>query len=130
MTCGLVLGCRHVAGKAIPFRSGVNIGMKIRIALVVIIGALVSHSPFSIVSGQENPAPVVVGEATEIPGVVEGGSEIHHILEGYNGLDDPIGLADGSLVFAGGGVRRSTARRYASPVGESRSARSSTVVLA
>jgi len=33
-------------------------------------------------------------------GVVAGGAEIQRILEGYNGLDDPIGLMDGSLVFA------------------------------
>src|SRR5262245_1300833 len=45
-------------------------------------------------------APPVVGTATEIPGVVEGGSPIQRILEGYKGLDDPIGLMDGSLVFS------------------------------
>jgi gluconolactonase len=45
-------------------------------------------------------APAVVGTATEIPGVVEGGSPIERILEGYKGLDDPIGLMDGTLVFS------------------------------
>jgi gluconolactonase len=42
----------------------------------------------------------VVGTATEIPGVVEGGSPIQRILEGYKGLDDPIGLMDGTVVFS------------------------------
>lgn len=45
-------------------------------------------------------APDVVGTATEIPGVVAGGSPIQRILEGYKGLDDPIGLMDGTLVFS------------------------------
>ena len=80
--------------------------MKSRTAIAVVIGALVSQAPFSVVSGQANQAPVVVGAATEIPGIVEGGSEIQRILEGYNGLDDPIGLMDGSLVFAEPGARR------------------------
>ena len=79
--------------------------MKPRIAVAVVIGAL-AQAPFSIVSGQVNRAPVVVGAATEIPGVVEGGSEIQRVLEGYDGLDDPIGLMDGSLVFAEPGARR------------------------
>ena len=74
--------------------------MKIRTTLVVALGALVSQAPFSVVYGQANQAPVVVGTATEIPGVVEEGAEILRILEGFNGLDDPIGLMDGSLVFA------------------------------
>jgi gluconolactonase len=62
--------------------------------------ALVSQAPFRLVLGQPNQTPVVVGAATEIPGVAEGGSEIVRILEGYNGLDDPIGLMDGSLAFS------------------------------
>jgi gluconolactonase len=45
-------------------------------------------------------APAVVGAATEIPGVVAGGSPIERILTGYKGLDDPIGLRDGTLVFS------------------------------
>jgi gluconolactonase len=100
MVCELVLRCALVACKAIPFRSGVNIGMKSRISVVAVIGALIWQVPLSIVSAQGNQEPVVVGAATAIPGVVEGGSAIQRILEGYNGLDDPIGLMDGSLVFA------------------------------
>ncbi len=95
-----VLRCPLAAGTSVRSRSGVNIGMKPRLAIAVAISALVSQAPFSVVNGQANQAPVVVGAATEIPGVVEGGAEIHRILEGYNGLDDPIGLMDGSLVFA------------------------------
>lgn len=72
--------------------------MRIRIAIAAATGALFSQAPLSIVNGQA--APIVVGTATEIPGVVEVGSEIHRILEGFNGLDDPIGLMDGTLAFA------------------------------
>jgi len=49
---------------------------------------------------QDAQRPIVVGVTSPIPGVVEAGSEIVRILTGYNGLDDPIGLTDGSLVFA------------------------------
>ena len=74
--------------------------MKPSTTIAVAMGALVSQAQFSVVSGQTTQAPVVVGAATEIPGVVEGGAEIQRILEGYNGLDDPIGLMDGTLAFA------------------------------
>jgi gluconolactonase len=58
---------------------------------------LVSLAPFCVACAE---APAVVGTATEIPGVVEDGSPIQRILEGYKGLDDPIGLMDGTLVFS------------------------------
>lgn len=48
----------------------------------------------------EAPTPDVVGTATEIPGVIAGGSPIQRLVEGYKGLDDPIGLADGTVVFS------------------------------
>jgi len=51
-------------------------------------------------------APLGVGTATDIPGVVRGGTPIERILTGYDGLDDPIGLTDGSLVFSEPGARR------------------------
>src|SRR3954468_9156068 len=51
-------------------------------------------------------APAVVGTATEIPGVVKGGTPIQRIAQGYKGLDDPIGLRDGSLVFSEPEARR------------------------
>jgi len=51
-------------------------------------------------------APAVVGAAVDIAGVVKGGAAIERILTGYNGLDDPIGLSDGTLVFSEPGARR------------------------
>jgi gluconolactonase len=59
--------------------------------------AVVSFASFC---GGCTEAPTVVGTATEIPGVVAGGSPIERLLEGYDGLDDPIGLMDGTLVFS------------------------------
>ena len=44
--------------------------------------------------------------ALEIPGVVRNGSPIERILTGFDGLDDPIGLTDGTLVFSEPGARR------------------------
>jgi gluconolactonase len=55
---------------------------------------------------QAPQAPAVTGAAVEIPGVVKGGTSIERILTGYDGLDDPIGLSDGSLVFSEPGARR------------------------
>ena len=51
-------------------------------------------------------APVVAGTAVDIPGVVKGGTPIERIVTGYDGLDDPIGLSDGTLVFSEPGARR------------------------
>jgi len=51
-------------------------------------------------------APAVAGTAVDIPGVVRGGTPIERILTGYDGLDDPIGLTDGTLVFSEPGARR------------------------
>ena len=51
-------------------------------------------------------APAVVGSAVAIPGVVRGGAPIERILTGFEGLDDPIGLTDGTLVFSEPGARR------------------------
>jgi gluconolactonase len=58
------------------------------------------------VHAQASAAPVAVGTAADIPGVVKGGTTIDRILTGFNGLDDPIGLTDGSLVFSEPGARR------------------------
>lgn len=44
--------------------------------------------------------------ATEIPGIVKAGTPIVRVLAGYDGLDDPIGLVDGSLVFSEPNARR------------------------
>ena len=48
----------------------------------------------------------MTGAAVDIPGVVKGGTPIERILTGYDGLDDPIGLTDGTLVFSEPGARR------------------------
>src|ERR1051325_7103644 len=58
------------------------------------------------VLAQALQAPAVAGAAVEIPGVVKGGTPIERILTGYDGLDDPIGLTDGTLVFSEPATRR------------------------
>ena len=68
-----------------------------RIKIAVVAVTLLSLAPFFAGCAE---APPVVGTATEIPGVVEGGSRSQRLLEGYKGLDDPIGLTDGTLVFS------------------------------
>jgi gluconolactonase len=98
-----MLGCFLAAGKALPFLSVAGIAMKPRTKIGIVAVTLVSLAPFCVANAQ---APAVVGAATEIPGVVEGGSQIQRILEGYDGLDDPIGLMNGTLVFAEPGGRR------------------------
>ena len=77
--------------------------MKPGTPLAATAGALLSLAPFCVTYAQ---VPVVVGFSTAVPGVVEDGSEIYRIVQGYDGLDDPLGLADGSLVFAEPGARR------------------------
>jgi gluconolactonase len=64
---------------------------------------LVASSVLAVHAAQ---APLAVGTATDIPDVVKGGAPIERILTGYDGLDDPIGLTDGSLVFSEPGARR------------------------
>ena len=54
----------------------------------------------------QGSGPSVVGSAADIPGVVRNGTPIERLLTGFNGLDDPIGLTDGSLVFSEPGARR------------------------
>ena len=74
-----------------------------RTKIAVFAVALVSLAPFCAASAQ---APAVVGATMEIPGVVKGWSPIQRILQGYKGLDDPIGLRDGTLVFSEPDARR------------------------
>ncbi len=71
--------------------------MKTRTSTALIVAALNVLGALSVLRAQELP---VVGVANDIPGVVLGGTPIERVLTGYNGLDDPIGLMDGSLVFA------------------------------
>ena len=68
-----------------------------RTKIGVVAVTLVSLAAFCVGCAE---VPEVVGTATEIPGVVEGGAPIQRLLEGYKGLDDPIGLTDGTLVFS------------------------------
>jgi len=71
--------------------------MQPKTTISLIVGALILQVSFSIARAQ---APAIVGVANEIPGVVQRGTPIERILTGYNGLDDPIGLMDGSLLFS------------------------------
>jgi gluconolactonase len=52
------------------------------------------------------PAPQASGTVTAIAGVVAAGAPIERILTGYNGLDDPIGLSDGTVAFSEPGAGR------------------------
>jgi gluconolactonase len=80
--------------------TGVFIGMKSIKIITTVIGLLLTQMPFSALIAQQNDVPVIVGVAPDIPGIVMRGSQIVRVLTGYNGLDDPIGLRDGLLVFA------------------------------
>jgi len=77
--------------------------MTLRTKFAAVAVSLISVAPFGVTAA---PAPAVVGTATEIPGVVKGGSPIQRIVTGYRGLDDPIGLKDGSLLFSEPDARR------------------------
>jgi gluconolactonase len=69
--------------------------------------ALLCQAGLEVVRGQATgQVPIAVGVATDIPSVVEGGTPIERIQTGYQGLDDPIGLTDGSLLFSDPGARR------------------------
>jgi gluconolactonase len=83
-----------------------NISVNVKVAVAVVLGALCFQTARGIASGQADQAPAVVGVALDIPGVVKGGTKIERIKEGFNGLDDPIGLMDGTLAFSEPGTRR------------------------
>ena len=55
---------------------------------------------------QSRIAPTTVGKAPDIPGVVRGGTPYERILTGFDGLDDPIGIRDGTVLFSEPGARR------------------------
>jgi gluconolactonase len=74
-----------------------------RTKLAVTAAVAVLFAPLYVAAAE---APAVVGAATDIPGVIKGGSPIQRIVTGYKGLDDPIGLKDGSLVFSEPDARR------------------------
>src|SRR5262245_39773128 len=76
-------------------------GLPIAVALCVL-----SLQAGEVVRGQAGQLPVSAGVAVEIPGVVRGGTAIQRLIQGFNGLDDPIGLTDGTVVFSEPGARR------------------------
>jgi gluconolactonase len=80
--------------------------MKLETAIAVLAVGLCVQSVRQTATAQGVAAPTVVGTATEIPGVVRNGAPIERILTGFNGLDDPIGLTDGTLVFSEPGAGR------------------------
>lgn len=74
--------------------------------ITVLLCLLGLQTARNVARGQASQAPAAVGVAVDIPGVVKGGATIERIKEGFNGLDDPIGLMDGTLVFSEPGTRR------------------------
>ena len=74
-----------------------------KVSLLCILGLL---GLAGCAESQTSQTPVEVGLALEIPGVVRGDTKIERILEGFNGLDDPIGLNDGTLLFSEPDARR------------------------
>jgi gluconolactonase len=80
--------------------------MKATSTLPLLLSALLVQAVPEVARGQAAQVPTSVGVATAIPGVVEGGTPIERIQTDYQGLDDPIGLADGTLLFSDPGARR------------------------
>ena len=77
-----------------------------RTVLVIVVCYAAFQAAHTAARAQALQAPAVAGTAVDIPGVVKGGTPIERILTGYDGLDDPIGLSDGTLVFSEPGARR------------------------
>jgi gluconolactonase len=80
--------------------------MNVKTTIAIVLCLLLFQSAREVARGQANQAPTTVGVALDIPGVVKGGTKIERIKEGFKGLDDPIGLMDGTLVFSEPGARR------------------------
>ena len=80
--------------------------MKLMATIAVLAVGLALESGRHTAHAQAVAAPTVVGMATEIAGVVRNGAPIERILTGFDGLDDPIGLTDGTLVFSEPGAGR------------------------
>jgi gluconolactonase len=80
--------------------------MNVKATTAVVLCILWFPAARDVARGQANQAPAAVSVALNIPGVVKGGTTIERIKEGFSGLDDPIGLADGTLVFSEPGARR------------------------
>ena len=73
-----------------------------RIAVIVAVSMLCGNA----LVAQIPQSPVVVGAAVGIPGVVSGGTPIERMLTGFDGLDDPIGISDGTILFSEPNARR------------------------
>jgi gluconolactonase len=80
--------------------------MNLKATIAVVLCVLWFQAARDVATGQANQAPAASGVALDIPGVVKGGTTIERIQEGFSGLDDPIGLMDGTLVFSEPGARR------------------------
>ena len=80
--------------------------MHVKTTIALVVCVLVCQSVSDVAAGQGNQPPTPVGVALDIPGVVKGGTKIERIKDGFDGLDDPIGLMDGTLVFSEPGARR------------------------
>jgi gluconolactonase len=76
------------------------------VAVLAVAGFATFEAIYTAARAQALQAPAVAGAASDIPGVVKGGTPIERLLTGYDGLDDPIGLTDGTLVFSEPGARR------------------------
>jgi len=75
--------------------------MRDTLGFAAVLIALTTAAATSVATAQTTRIdPVVVGSTVGIPGVVADSVDIVRILEGFNGLDDPIGLTDGSLLFS------------------------------
>jgi gluconolactonase len=77
-----------------------------RTAVVIVVCCAAFQAAHTAARAQALQAPAVVGAAVDIAGVIKGGTPIERILTGYDGLDDPIGLTDGTLVFSEPAARR------------------------
>ena len=53
-----------------------------------------------------SPQTPAVTTTVDIPGVVRGGIAIERMLTGFDGLDDPIGISDGTVLFSEPNARR------------------------
>ena len=80
--------------------------MHVKTTIPVVLCILSLPAALDVVRGQATQAPAAAASARDVPGVVKGGTAIARIAEGFDGLDDPIGLMDGTLVFSEPGARR------------------------
>lgn len=80
--------------------------MTMKPTVAVVLCVLSFQAAGAVARGQARQSPAAAGVALDIPGVVKGGTPIERLIEGFNGLDDPIGLMDGTLAFSEPGARR------------------------